>query len=108
VGNVLGNTRFCRRRSISSVSSVRDFRVPKINLSDGAEALLSKLREALEGRLGEDGDLRPVADWIARHPDRVVRIAGLLHLTEHPLSEPISKATMQSAARIATTCSTTG
>jgi replicative DNA helicase len=65
--------------SVGSVSDreIGDFR---ISLSPSARKLLKLLRQELEARLVEDGDLRPAADWIARHVGRIARIAALLHL----------------------------
>ncbi len=83
-----------------SVSSVSTFGVPRIALTAEAKALLDELREDLEPRLGATGDLRPVADWIARHPGRIARIAGLLHLAQHELVDPISETTMRNAVLI--------
>jgi hypothetical protein len=82
------------------VTSVTVFGGSRITLAPGAKALLDALRAELEPRLAEDGDLRSVADWIARHAGRVARIAGLLHLAEHSVTEPIGEATMRDARRI--------
>ncbi len=65
-----------------------------------AAALFRALRVEHEPRLAEGGDLRPIADWAARHPGRVARIAGLLHLATQDASEPIGEATMRSALQI--------
>jgi hypothetical protein len=83
-----------------SVGSVSTLEPARIALTPGAKALLDGLREAMEPRLGAGGDLRPVADWVARHPGRVARTAGLLHLAQAPVAEPISEATMSDALRI--------
>jgi hypothetical protein len=82
--------------SVGSVSKIHN----AISLSPGASGALKELREELEPRLGEDGDLHSVSDWISRHHGRVARIAGLLHLVEHDARDPISEATMRSALRI--------
>jgi Protein of unknown function (DUF3987) len=63
--------------SYVSTKEVGDFR---LSLSPSGRKLLYELRVALEARLREDGDLRPHADWINRHPARVARIAALIHL----------------------------
>jgi Protein of unknown function (DUF3987)/Toprim-like len=81
---------------VSSVSSFRGV----LTLTSAAKTALDGLRQAHEERLREAGDLRPVADWAARHPGRVVRIAGLLHLACSPAIEPIGETTMRSAIRI--------
>ena len=54
----------------------------------------------MEPRLAPDGDLRPFTDYVTKHEGRVARIAGLLHLAEHSVEEPISSATMTAALRI--------
>lgn len=71
-----------------------------LSLSPTSQILLSELRAVLEPRHAEDGDLRPVADWTARHPGRIARIAGLLHLAEHDREKPIGEKTMRSALQI--------
>jgi replicative DNA helicase len=85
-----------------SVSSVSTSQGARLTLAPAAAALLHDLRAEQEPRLSEAGDLRPIADWAARHPGRVARIAGLLHLAQHPrpLAQPISDATMRDALRI--------
>jgi hypothetical protein len=80
-----------------SVSSVSAPEAVRITLTDDAAAQLREVRVDQERRLGDAGDLRPVADWAARHPGRVVRIAGLLHLAEHPITTPINGAVMANA-----------
>lgn len=83
-----------------SVHSVSTSEAAKIMLTDEATALLRDLQARQEARLTETGDLRPVADWTARHPGRVVRIGGLLHLTEHPIGTPIGAGTLDRALTI--------
>ena len=78
------------------------FGPPKITLTPEASRLLTELREAIEPRLAVTGDLRPVAGWIARHHGRVASIAGLFHLCEHEIAEPIGEDTMRRALRIGT------
>ncbi len=84
----------------SSVISVIGFQGSKLTLTDAAKHLLDELRAEQELRLTETGDLRPIADWAARHPGRVARLAGLLHLAQHPVDDPISETTMRQALRI--------
>jgi replicative DNA helicase len=86
--------------SVSNVSTtVKGFSEP-LSLSESAISLLSALRSDHEPRLAEDGDLRPVMDWANRHPGRIVRVAGLLHLIENDRSEPISVDMMARALEI--------
>ena len=85
--------------SVGSVSTSQ-LQILRLSLSPSAKNLLDALRSEQEPRLIEGGDLRPVADWIARHAGRVARIAGLLHLAELSAAEPIGEGTMRSALRI--------
>ena len=89
---------FTRDRTVSivSVSQVR-----RLVLSPSAHELLKDLQRQIEPRLAPEGDLRPIADWVARHHGRAARIAGLLHLCGHQATEPISAQTMTDALRIA-------
>jgi hypothetical protein len=88
---------FTRDRTVSivGVSQVR-----RLVLSPSAHELLTELQRQIEPHLGPEGDLRPIADWVARHHGRVARIAGLLHLCGHQAAEPISAQTMTDALRI--------
>jgi hypothetical protein len=89
-------------RSSVGFVSVSQETILGISLSLGSRAaeLLHELRAEQEPRLAETGDLRPIADWAARHPGRVARMAGLLHLAEHPPTDPIGEDTMLAALRI--------
>ena len=84
----------------SSVSSVSSFPAPRIELSTGADRLLTELQEDIEPRLGPGSDLHEIADWVGRHHGRVARIAGLLHLCENSFDEVMSEATMRDAVVI--------
>jgi Protein of unknown function (DUF3987) len=83
-----------------SVGSVGTFQPVKIALAPIAHRLLSELQEQIEPRLAPTRDLYGIADWAGRHHGRVARIAGLLHLCEHALSEPIGEPTMRAALQI--------
>jgi Protein of unknown function (DUF3987) len=72
-----------------------------LSLSPSARSRLSRLRAEQEPRLARGEDLRPIADWIARHAGRAARIAGLLHLIAHSPETPISDDTMRRALLIA-------
>jgi hypothetical protein len=82
---------------VSNVSSSAPMR---ITLAREAELLMTGLREEIEPRLGQDGDLHTIADWTARHHGRVARIAALLHLCESEPKTPITAHTMRAALRI--------
>lgn len=84
----------------SSVGSVSASQGMRIVFGPEASALFRAMRVEHEPRLAEGGDLRPIADWAARHPGRIARIAGLLHLATQEAVEPISEATMRDALRI--------
>jgi replicative DNA helicase len=71
-----------------------------LGLSPAAFELLAKRRTEHEPLLGEDGDLRPIASWQARHAGRVARLAALLHLTGDEPSDEIGEATMKRALAI--------
>jgi hypothetical protein len=71
-----------------------------LGLSHDAHGLLARLREAHEPRLGEDGDLRPIADWHARHIGRIIRIAALLHLAADEPGDEIGADRMRAALAI--------
>lgn len=86
------------RGSVGSVSAPGGVR---LTLGAGAAAALTELRAALEPRLDPDrGDLAPIGAWANRHPGRVARVAGLLHLLDSSANEPIREATMHAAVRI--------
>jgi len=56
---------------------------PKLlTLSEEAETLSERFYNALEPRLGKDGDLEHMADWAGKLHGAVLRIAGLLHVVE--------------------------
>jgi hypothetical protein len=82
------------------VSTVSVSPVRRITLAPVAHELLTDLQRKIEPRLGPDGDLHALADSAARHHGRVARIAGLLHLCEHPASAPIGEQTMHAALDI--------
>jgi hypothetical protein len=82
------------------VSTVSVSPVRRITLAPAAHELLTDLQREIEPRLGPDGDLHALADSTARHHGRVARIAGLLHLCEHPASAPIGEQTMHAALDI--------
>ncbi|HSZ70215.1 MAG TPA: YfjI family protein [Solirubrobacteraceae bacterium] len=83
-----------------SVGSVGTLHGKQIALTPAAADLLHQLRAAHEPHLAEGRELAPIADWVARHHGRIARIAGLLHLTEHPIGEPISESTMRDALAV--------
>jgi hypothetical protein len=53
-----------------------------LTLSDEAHALSRQFYNALEPRLGKNGDLEYMADWAGKHHGYVLRIAGVLHVAD--------------------------
>ena len=79
-----------------------------ISLSTEAQALHDDFFYELEPRLGKEGDLEDMADWSGKLHGAVLRIAGLLHMTEHHeaveavelFEDTISGTTMSNAIEI--------
>jgi hypothetical protein len=89
--------------SVGSVALSLDakYRPPSLSLSPAAATQLADLRRDQEPQLREGGALRELADWVARHPGRVARIAAVLHLAQgEPVGQPIADVTMAAALRI--------
>lgn len=89
-----------RTPGTTSGDEVSSLLSPVLRLSDDATALLYGLRAAEEPLLRDDGPLRPIADWQARHAGRIVRIAALLHLAAEEPGDEISADTMERALAI--------
>lgn len=72
---------------------------------DAADALV-ELEARVEPDLAEDGPLGALADWGSKLVGATVRVAGLIHLTEHGPTEgtrrPIDAATLARATEVAT------
>ena len=59
------------------------YKEPKLMiLSEEAQVLYEQFYYTLEPRLGKDGDLEHMADWAGKLHGTVLRIAGLLHVSE--------------------------
>jgi replicative DNA helicase len=71
-----------------------------LSLSNRACEDYRALRKGLEPKLSETGELRSIADWANRHPGRIARIAGLLHLAAHLSGKEVSGDTMADALAI--------
>lgn len=76
-----------------------------LDLMPDARAALEQFEIELEPRLGEFGDLGPIADWAGKLVGAVVRIAGLLHVADHthigePWQPPVTVETMAAAIEI--------
>jgi hypothetical protein len=76
-----------------------------LRLADDAYRLLVRFQAELEPRIGPDGDLTPMADWVNKLPGTTARLAALLHLADwaeagaggHPADRPVDGATMARA-----------
>ena len=56
---------------------------PRLRIEGPALALWIAYHDRLEVEMQEDGRLSAVREWASKHPGRVARIAGGLHLVEH-------------------------
>lgn len=70
-------------------------------LTPEAAVALLDFERALEPRLAPAGDLGGIAEWASKLVGTTARLAGLLHLAEHPISQPISRDTMNAAIDLA-------
>ena len=75
--------------------------LPLLVFSPSADDLLLAFQNELEPQLKEDGRLGGIQGWGGKLPGAMVRIAGLLHLAEHSIAEPVSDKTVDRAWRIA-------
>jgi len=75
-----------------------------LSIDGAARTEWAKFADAIEHRLREDGDLRPLADWASKAAGAVARIAGCLHSAEHLHSTqdgaPIAPETVKAAVEI--------
>lgn len=80
---------------------------PAIIIMDrNARERLRDFQDAIEPRLGDDGDLADLTDWGGKLAGNAARIAALLHIAQHahvgePASVPIIEDTMDRAIAIA-------
>jgi hypothetical protein len=54
-----------------------------LHMSPTADRARAALQQAIEPRLGPDGDLAPIADWAGKMVGAVCRIACVLHVADH-------------------------
>jgi replicative DNA helicase len=76
-----------------------------LSLTAAANSLLKQFEVELEPLLAEDGELGAMADWAGKLAGAIVRIAGILHLSEHaqnlePWPKFVSPETMSHAIAI--------
>lgn len=74
---------------------------PRLYLTDEAHDKLLDFRAWVEPRLRSDGELGDLPGWGSKHPARVLRTAGLLHLIKgRPTDERVDVTTMNTAIAI--------
>jgi hypothetical protein len=76
-----------------------------IHLDPDARDRLQAFEDLLEPQLGDGGDLASIADWASKLAGAVVRLAGILHMTERigapdPWHVPINSVTIEKAIQI--------
>lgn len=90
---------------ITSAQSSDGRPVPlELVLDAEGQAALRRFAGSIERRLGEFGSLGPIGDWSGKLVGQTVRIAGLLHVVDHPdapAATPIRAATLARAEKIA-------
>jgi hypothetical protein len=75
-----------------------------VTLDRDAYETLLKAMQAIEDQLGPGGQLDHIADWATKLAGGIVRLAGLLHLANHPEDawrEQVAGSTMTEAVRLA-------
>ncbi len=75
-----------------------------LTLDAEARAFVIEVEEYVEGQLGPAGTLEHVADWGAKLVGATLRIAGLVHLGEHPEDgwrRPVAVGTVRRAVQLA-------
>jgi uncharacterized protein DUF3987/DnaB helicase-like protein len=78
--------------------------IPALRIEDDALEVWTGAHNAIERGLGEGGALYHIRAWAKKHPSRVARIAGLLHLVTSsgctPWAMPINVDTVKKAVEI--------
>lgn len=72
-----------------------------INITVEAAEVMKDFANKLEIQMSDKGILSDYAEFFGKLPGKALRIAGLLHLTEHSFTECISGKTMSAAVEIA-------
>jgi hypothetical protein len=75
-----------------------------LNLDQAAEQLALQIESEIEPQLGPGGELGHIADWGAKLTGATMRVAGLLHLAQHPADgwrKPIGVDTLRAAMQVA-------
>ena len=68
-----------------------------LKLSPAAEVIFNMLRQGLEDRLKENGDLRTIAGFVSKLPGEIARISLCLEVLRDPYATEVSDLTMQAA-----------
>jgi replicative DNA helicase len=72
-----------------------------LSLSAEAQESFYGVMDAVEKEMSPDGDCDEIRGWATKHPARIGRIAGLLHMVEHGMNTTVvSLETITAAARI--------
>ncbi|WP_078661197.1 YfjI family protein [Streptomyces sp. NRRL B-24484] len=74
-----------------------------LTLTPEANAVMLAYQKVTEARLGKGGALRSILKWASKRDGAVARLAGLLHLAEHPTDgwdRPIEAGTLAAATRL--------
>lgn len=71
-----------------------------LRLTDEADNLLLCIETEIEPQLREDGRLGGITGWGGKLAGATLRVAGLLHITERKIDEPVSAETLERAWRI--------
>jgi replicative DNA helicase len=72
--------------------------LPHLVLAGDALTTWAAYHDRIERDLREDGPLHAIREWGAKHPARVARLAGLLHLATTPANQPLIPARTVTAA----------
>lgn len=72
----------------------------RLTLSKGALTRFKKWRQSHEDRLGPDGELRWMSEWVTKLQSTTIRVAGLLHLAHERPGTEIDDDTMALAIEV--------
>lgn len=86
------------RVALSNSNPIRSSAAPRIlDLEPSAEKIFFKMRQSIEDRLREDGDLRGIAGFGSKLPGEIARIALSLEILQNPSATVVTGATMSAA-----------
>lgn len=80
--------------------------LPKLRLSAEAERLHEDYHYSIEDKMipGHTFGTDTLCGWIGKHEGRCARIAGIFHLYDHDINEPVSGDTMMKAINFSNWC----